>query len=67
MKRIINHLRAFALGVRDGWNQPRYLSISRNVEHLDDGWGNVYSALDRGINLGQRLRSPLHHQGRGES
>lgn len=54
--------RAFLLGVRDGWRQPRELSSSRNVEHLAAPGVDVFEAQDRGINAGQRLRSPRHHQ-----
>lgn len=55
-------LRAFAYGVRDGWQQPHEVSISRNVEHLDDGTGTVYDDQDRGINLGQMLRAPRTYE-----
>ena len=58
------HLNAWVLGVRDGRNQPYALSTSTNVEHLmgeHDDW-TVEDSLDRGINLGQWLRSPLNHE-----
>jgi hypothetical protein len=57
-----NSLTAYVTGIRDGWDQPRYLSTSWNVEHLCDGTNDPWDAQDRGINLGQLLRSPLHHQ-----
>lgn len=56
------NLKAWLLGIRDGWEQPRELSTSLNVEHLDDGEGWVYDSHDAGINLGQWIRSPFHHQ-----
>jgi hypothetical protein len=59
---IINNARAFVLGVRDGWQQPHYLSSSWNVDHLHTGSNNPYLWQDRGINVGQRIRSPRHHQ-----
>jgi hypothetical protein len=49
----MNRLRAWTLGIRDGWNQPIVLSTSTNVDHL----GDVQESLDRGINLGQLLRA----------
>lgn len=60
-------VRAFAYGVRDGWRQPYEVSISYNVEHLDDGRGLVYNDQDRGINIGQRLRAPIHHEKNGDT
>lgn len=58
------HVRAWLLGIRDGWNQPRFVSTSANVDHLyrDDVEGDPQESLDRGINLGQWLRSPLNHE-----
>lgn len=55
---MINRLRAWALGVRDGWRQPLDLSTSTNVDHLnDDHLNDVQDSQDRGINLGQLLRA----------
>lgn len=54
--------RAFLLGVRDGWREPQELCWSRNVEHLVAPGVDVFETQDRGINVGQRLRSPRHHQ-----
>jgi hypothetical protein len=58
------HLRAWGLGVRDGWAQPHDLSTSTNIDHMlsDSLKGEVYDSLDAGINAGQWLRSPLNHQ-----
>lgn len=57
------HLTAWWHGIMDGWNQPYELSTSWNVEHLTPVWdGMVQESLDCGINLGQWLRSPLHHE-----
>lgn len=58
----VSTLRAFAYGVLDGWKQPHEVSSSRNVEHLDNGSGTVYDDQDRGINLGQMLRSPINYE-----
>jgi hypothetical protein len=62
LRDALNMQRAYLLGIRDGWQQPRALGTSANVDHLDDGYGNAYEACDRGINLGQWLRSPFNHQ-----
>lgn len=53
----MRNLRAFMLGIRDGWSQPVGLSSSYNVDHLDDGKAAVHEWLDRGINIGQILRA----------
>ena len=55
----MNRLRAWALGIRDGWQQPLDLSTSANVEHLfgRKGEDGALEAQDRGINLGQLLRA----------
>ena len=61
----IRRLRAWAYGVRDGWQQPHDLSSSRNVEHLfakDGDEDGILSAQDRGINLGQILRAGRRSQ-----
>lgn len=59
----VNCLKAFVLGVRDGWRQPYEVNSSRNVDHLHhDDNGNVFDNQDRGINLGQVLRSPFNHE-----
>ena len=56
-------VRAFLYGVRDGWQQPKYLNSSRNVDHLipegESGYGKrgVYEWLDKGINIGQLIRA----------
>lgn len=64
--RTTRHLRAWLLGVRDGWQQPHDLGWSTNVDHLfgpTDQWGeDPHESLDAGINLGQWLRAPLNHQ-----
>lgn len=60
------HLTAWLLGIRDGWQQPRSLSTSTNVDHLGGDY-LTQESLDCGINLGQWLRSPLHHEQREES
>lgn len=52
----MRRLRAWALGVRDGWGQPDELNWSHNVEHLDDGSGRVYGIQDYGATLGQLMR-----------
>jgi hypothetical protein len=59
-----NRIKAFLLGVGDGWRQPHALGSSTNVDHLagPGDHGQTQEALDRGINLGQRLRSPLRHE-----
>lgn len=59
-------VRAWLLGIGDGWRQPYDLSTSTNVAHLEreDAQGDAQESLDRGINLGQWLRSPLNHQQR---
>ena len=54
----VPHIKAFVLGVGDGWRQPHELRTSTNVDHL----GDVQESLDRGICWGQVLRSPRHHQ-----
>jgi hypothetical protein len=56
------HLRAWLLGFRDGWRQPHELVWSRNIEHLPGYNWRVQESQDKGINLGQRLRSPFKHQ-----
>jgi hypothetical protein len=60
------HLKAYLLGIRDGWDQPHDLSTSTNVEHLEvsdtSDIPGAQESLDAGINLGQWLRSPLNHQ-----
>jgi hypothetical protein len=61
----VRYLRAFACGVRDGWRQPHDLCWSTNIEHLavgDDDLLLVQEWLDVGINYGQVVRSPMHHQ-----
>lgn len=50
-------IRAFLLGIRDGWQQPHEVNYSANVEHLDTGRRDVYEAQDAGINVGQILRA----------
>jgi hypothetical protein len=59
MKALIAKLRAFLLGINDGWHQPHHLSTSRNVEHLANqgGTDDVYNTQDMGINIGQLLRA----------
>lgn len=61
----MKRLRAFFVGLGDGWRQPRYLNTSTNVDHLakvvrpsfEDWDHSVYDYLDRGINIGQFLRA----------
>lgn len=53
----MNTIKAWVSGIADGWRQPYDLSTTLNVEHLDDGTGRVFDALDRGANLGQLLRA----------
>lgn len=60
--RVRSLVRAFALGFADGWVQPHYLGSSTNVEHLPGNYNANQEALDAGINWGQRIRSPRHHQ-----
>lgn len=57
---VIARLKAYVLGIRDGWEQPYNLSTSANVEHLG-GW-EVQNTLDAGINLGQFLRAGVRSQ-----
>lgn len=54
--------KAFTMGFQDGWEQPYSLGSSWNVEHLPGEYWVNQELLDIGINWGQRLRSPLHHQ-----
>lgn len=56
MKR--NVIRAFLLGFVDGWRSPHYLSMGMTWEN-DQGENEAY---DRGVNFGQKVRSPRHHQ-----
>lgn len=49
-------LRAWLLGLFDGWAQPQELSSSTAVAP------EVQESLDRGINAGQWLHSPFNHQ-----
>jgi hypothetical protein len=58
----IRHLRAYSLGMRDGWQQPHRLATSLNIEHLPGYDYLMQDSFDAGINLGQWLRSPLSHQ-----
>lgn len=54
----MKHVKAWMLGIRDGWQQPHDLSTSTNVDHLDTARdGLVQESLDSGINLGQWLRA----------
>lgn len=56
-------IKAWALGIRDGWAQPYDLSTSTNVDHLRHARKqDPQESQDRGINLGQWLRSPFNHQ-----
>lgn len=59
---MLKNLHAFLLGIVDGWQQPHYLSMSLNVDHLHDGRNDPWGWQDRGINAGQWVRSPRHHQ-----
>ena len=52
------HARCWLLGFRDGWKQPYELSMGRTWDHDQD----ANEAYDRGVNAGQRVRSPRHHQ-----
>ena len=52
-----NNIKAWLYGIADGWNQPYGMSTSRNVDHLDDGYGTAAEAHDRGANLGQLIRA----------
>ena len=51
-------IRAWLLGFSDGWQQPYELTTGRTWEHDQD----ANEAYDRGVNAGQRVRSPRHHQ-----
>lgn len=66
--KLLSIVRAAAIGFRDGWRQPRDLSTSMNIEHLP-GYDeyDLQEWQDWGINWGQALRSPLHHQNDGFS
>ena len=55
-------LYAFYLGIKDGWTQPHELCSSRNIEYLEGYDYIMQDNMDRGINLGQVLLSPLHFQ-----
>ena len=59
---IFTHVRAFCYGFKDGWSQPHDLCWSHNVEHLPGYDFQVQNTLDLGINWGQLIRSPRHHQ-----
>lgn len=50
-------MKAFLLGVVDGWREP--LELSSGLTWDDQGLNEWY---DRGVNVGQFVRSPLHHQ-----
>lgn len=60
----LRYLRAYVLGIRDGWNQPFEVSTSYNVDHLYRAGDkkDVHNTHDAGINLGQWLRSPFNHE-----
>lgn len=53
-------MRAFLIGVVDGWEQPHAIDYSRNVDHLckhDCAKKCGHNWQDRGINVGQFLRA----------
>jgi hypothetical protein len=54
----MNVLKAWCLGVRDGWAQPHELTMGMSWRHNQD----MNEAYDRGVNFGQRIRSPRNHQ-----
>lgn len=69
MRRTLRRYRAlahaFAIGVRDGWEQPLELRSSRNVEFLMGATSpesDVMDVQDKGINIGQALRAGRHAQ-----
>lgn len=66
----MNELRAFWVGLRDGWRQPYELSTSSNMSHLvnqavyvygSDEWVEqawiLMEAVDKGASIGQFLRA----------
>ena len=63
----MKYAKAFLYGLRDGWEQPLYLSSSLNMDFLggDEDY-MVQEWFDRGTVWGQRIRSPFHHQKIGE-
>lgn len=50
-------IKAYLIGVRDGWGSPHSLGMSTNIDHLLDDYWKVLGVLDSGINLGQFLRA----------
>lgn len=64
MRRVLALAAAFLHGVRDGWQQPHYLSTSRNMEHLEvfGKTSEVYNTQDGGINIGQLLHAGTKSQ-----
>ena len=62
---VTHRARAFRLGVLDGWEQPRDLSTSTNVDHLmtvASDEDTMLNWLDRGINVGQLAHAGLYSQ-----
>lgn len=59
--RLIAKSRAFAYGLRDGWQQPYNVDSSRNLDHLYETYpgaaeDDLLDVQDKGINVGQFLR-----------
>lgn len=50
-------IKAFLLGVKDGWNQP--YELSSGMTYTEEARNDAY---DMGVNLGQLLRAPIKHQ-----
>ena len=59
MNKVVATVKAFVLGVSDGWVQPYSLSTSWNVSHLFESIGEdaALTWQDRGINIGQFLHA----------
>ena len=51
---------AFLLGAKDGWDSPSDLGSGLTWDHSSQDYLN--ECYDRGVNLGQLVRSPLNHQ-----
>jgi len=60
--RFIAKTRAFAYGLRDGWEQPYDVGSSQNLDHLYETYpgaaeDDLLDVQDKGINVGQFLRA----------
>lgn len=51
---------AFLLGVKDGWDSP--YDLGSGLTWDDPSQEYLNERYDRGVNLGQLIRSPLNHQ-----